>query len=240
MNRHSWTTLRQLQGLLLAVVVLAFPLAALWVFGWGGDRAATADVLACVYAFGLYAVFLAPLLPLPSLRQVPFSRRLEQMVLVWFWVTYATHCSWELGWLLGHEAIAAGRDNPLFYSWWAYIDGGDYRYAEATTTLIVMEILSVANGVTGFVALYLWLRRPQQARLALLLFAATACVHLYSTSLYFLSEILAGFPSVNTGRFLDVGIKFVLANSPWLVMPCLVLYWVYHRLPSTVCTEETA
>ena len=231
--RQDVRLLRLLQAALLTLVVLAFPVAAFAVFGLGQDRETTADILACIYAFGLYVVFFSPLLPLPGLERLTAYQRIEQMVFVWFWVTFITHCSWELGWLLMHEAIIAGYDNPLFYTWWAYIDGGDSRYASADPTLIVMEILSVSNGLTGLAALYLWFRRPQWRRLALMMFTATAVVHLYSTSLYFLTEIIEGFPNVNTTRFFDIGIKFILANSPWLVMPCVVLYWVWHQQPIT-------
>lgn len=234
MQNPSFVALHRLQAFLLSIVVLAFPLAAVLVFDGGFDRKAVADVLACVYAFGLYAVFLAPLLPLPSLASIKRFQRIEQMVLVWFWVTYITHCTWELGWLLLHDMIANGRDNPLFYTWWAYIDGGDYRYATADVTLIVMEILSVGNGLIGLAALYLWLKKPLLRYRALLMFLATAVVHLYSTSLYFVGEIMHGLPNVDTSRFLDVGIKFVLANSPWLLMPILVIYWVCRRLPDFV------
>ena len=37
---------------------------------------------------------------------------------------------------------------------------------------------------------------------------ATAVVHLYSTALYFGSEILAGLPNVDTSSILDTWIKF--------------------------------
>jgi hypothetical protein len=231
--------LRTIQALVLAIVVLAFPLAAALVFVGGYDRTTTADLLACTYAFGLYAALLAPLLPLPSLRSWSRAARLEQIVLTWFWITYLTHCTWELGWLLLHDAIAGGRDNPLFYAWWAYIDGGDLRYASADPTLIAMELLSVANGLLGLTALYLWFRRAARRRLALLLFTISAAVHVYSTSLYFLGELLAGLPHVNTARPLDVGVKFMLANSPWLIMPGLVWAWVWVWVARQSCGQTS-
>ena len=46
-------------------------------------------------------------------------------------VSYITHLSWELGWLLLHRAIAGAADQAWAYGWWAYIDGGDLRYALA-------------------------------------------------------------------------------------------------------------
>jgi hypothetical protein len=58
-----------------------------------------------------------------------------------------------------------------------------------------------------------------------LLFMAMAVVHLYSTSLYFGSEILSGLPNVDTSSFLDSWVKFGLANISWLAFPPCVLMW---------------
>jgi hypothetical protein len=57
-----------------------------------------------------------------------------------------------------------------------------------------------------------------------------AVVHLYSTSLYYGGEILAGLPNVDTTRFLDTWIKFGLANASWLVFPPFVVWWTTRGL----------
>ncbi len=46
------------------------------------------------------------------------------MIFLWFWITYITHVTWELLWLLLHDEIAAARNSAWAYVWWAYIDGG--------------------------------------------------------------------------------------------------------------------
>jgi thiamine transport system permease protein len=97
------------------------------------------------------------------------------------------------------------------------------RYAEATPTLLTMELLSVANGLVCALGLFLWYRSGGRDRRAVLLFMAMAVVHLYSTSLYYGSELLAGLPNVDTSSFLDSWIKFGLANASWLVFPPFVL-----------------
>jgi hypothetical protein len=209
----------------IGCVVLAFPAAAAAVHAYGADRGATADLLAVIYSFGLYAAFSTPWWPLPSMRRETAFERLQSMCMLWFWITYTTHLTWELGWLLLREKIVTSPDAPWAYLWWAYIDGGDMRYASADPNLYTMEILSVANGTLGFAGLYLWYRSAGRNARAVLLLMATAVVHLYSTSLYYGAEIAAGLPNVDPSSFLDFWIKFVLANSPWLVMPWLVLYW---------------
>ncbi len=218
------------RGLTLGPVVLAFPVATAAVHVLGADRDATADLLSVVYSVGLFAAFTTGLWPLPSLRGWSRARRIESVALLFMVVSYLTHLSWELVWLLFHDAIAAARDAAWAYPWWAYIDGGDLRYAEAPPTLLTMEILSVTNGSLGLLGLWLWLRSGRTDRRGVLLCLATAVVHLYSTSLYFGSEILAGLPNVDTTSFLDSYIKFGLANAPWLVFPPFVIAWGVRSL----------
>ena len=99
------------------------------------------------------------------------------------------------------------------------------RYAEATPTLLMMEVLSVTNGALGAVGLVLWVRSEGRDLRAVLLFMGMAVVHLYSTSLYFGGEIIAGLPNVDTSSVLDTWIKFGLAKAPWLIFPPCVLAW---------------
>lgn len=209
---------------LLLSVAAVFPVGALAVFKFGADRLVVADLIAVVYSVGLFAAFTTALWPLRGLRNWSRQDRIGSCVLLFLGVSYATHLSWELGWLLLHPWIAESRELAWAYPWWAYIDGGDARYADPTPTLLMMEMLSVTNGLIGAIGWWRWRRRPGDA-LALRLFAATAIVHLYSTSLYFGGELIDGLSSVNTARWLDLWIKFGLANAPWLVFPCLVLWW---------------
>lgn len=209
----------------LGLVVLAFPIGSLAVFRFGADRIVTADIIAWTYSVGLFAAFTTSFWPLPGLENWDRERRVRSAVLLFIVVSYITHLSWELGWLLLHERIADARDAGWAYTWWAYIDGGDQRYAMAPVELLTIEVLSVLNGLVGVTALVLWWRSRGRDPRAVLLVMATAVVHLYSTSYYFLSEIIAGLPNVDTTSFTDTFIKFGLANAPWLTMPWLVLWW---------------
>jgi hypothetical protein len=218
------------RALTLGPVALAFPVASAAVFGFGTDRNATADLLAVVYSFGLFLGFTTSFWPLPGLRSWTRFERIESCALIFMIVSYITHLSWEFVWLLFHDAIIVARDSAWAYPWWAYVDGGDLRYASPTSTLITMEILSVTNGVVGAAGLTLWLRSGRTDRRGVLLCMATGVVHLYSASLYFLGEIIEGMPNVDTASFLDTWIKFGLANAPWVVFPWVVLYWGQRRV----------
>ena len=220
--------------LTLGPVVLALPLATAAVFIADAGRGITADVVAMVYSLGLFAAFSTSLWPLPSLRGWSCDRRIRSLCIFFLGVSYATHLSWELLWVLFHHRIAAAQGAAWAYPWWAYIDGGDMRYAHAPASLVIMESLSVLNGVVGGVGFWLWYRSRQRDMRAILLFMATAVVHLYSTSLYYGSEVLAGFPNVDTNSIIASWFKFGLANAPWLVCPWLVLYWGYRTLQQRV------
>jgi hypothetical protein len=147
------------------------------------------------------------------------------MCFLWFGLTFTTHVTWELFWLLLHDPIVNSPDEAWAYMWWMYIDGGDGRYATSDPTLITQEILSVVNGVVGFTGLFLWWRSKGRSVTAVLLLMATAVVHLYSAALYFGSEVFDGYPNVDTGSFVDFWIKFWLLNGLWLVVPWVVLWW---------------
>ena len=187
-------------------------------------------MLSLVCSFGLFLGFTTSLWPLPSLRSWTAFDRIESMCLLFLIVSVLTHLGWELAWLLLHDTIAVSRDAAWAYPWWAYIDGGDMRYARATPTLLVMETLSVVNGCVAATGLLLWYRSRGSDFRAPLLFMATAVVHLYSTSLYFGGEIIGGLPNVDTSSLLDTWIKFGLANAPWIVFPWFVLYWSQRTL----------
>ena len=212
----------------LGPVVLAFPLGIAAVYGIGVDRGAIADVIAWTYSLGLFSAFTTAFWPLPSTGEWDMQRRARSAVLLFLIVSYVTHLSWELGWLVLHDQMAALRNVPWAYVWWAYIDGGDMRYATAPVELVTIEILSVINGAVGFFGFYQWWRG--RVVTAVFLFMVTAVVHLYSASYYFLSEIIAGMPNVDTTSFTDTWIKFGLANAPWLTMPWIVLWWGRREL----------
>jgi hypothetical protein len=224
--------------LTLLPVALVFPLGSLAVFRFGADRTFTADVIAWIYSLGLFAAFTTSFWPLPGLRDRSRVLRVQSAVFLFLVISYGTHLSWELIWLAFHEQIAAARGAAWAYPWWAYIDGGDARYATAPVELLTIETLSVINGAVGVSALLLWRRSRGRDVRAVFLIMATAVVHLYSTSYYYLSEILAGLPNVETS-FTDSFIKFGLANAPWLTMPWLVLWWGQHRLREQLPAPES-
>ena len=212
--------------LLFGGVALSFPLAAAAVLGFGTDREVTADVLSLVYALGIIAALTTSFWPLRCTRDWNRRQRIESLVLIYLGMSYVTHLSWELGWVVMRDAIAASPDAPWAYAWWAYIDGGDARYATADINLFAMEILSVTNGTVGMLALVTYLRSGRSNRVAMLIMGATAVVHLYSASLYYLTELLGGLPNVDTTSFIGTYIKFGLANLPWLVCPWFVFWWL--------------
>lgn len=229
-NRYPHLDLWIARGLTLGPVALVFPVATAAVFAFGADRTHTADLVALCYSLGLFLGFSTSLWPLPSLSSWTRDQRIESLCLVFLIVSYITHLSWELVWLVSHENIAAARDSAWAYPWWAYIDGGDARYANPSSTLVAMEILSVTNGLIGAFGFYLWKRSAKRDPRAYFCFMATAVVHLYSVCLYYGSELLDGLVNVNTASFLDVWFKFGLANAPWLVCPPFVLYWGARQL----------
>ncbi|WP_436794173.1 EXPERA domain-containing protein [Actinospongicola halichondriae] len=207
---------------LVVVLALTLPAGAVARFGFDTDRGVTADVTSVIFFVLILGLLSTPWWTGPTRS---LAARVQSMCFVWFGITYTTHLSWELGWLALHDRIVDSPDSAWAYLWWMYIDGGDGRYATSDPTLVTMELLSVTNGIIGMTGLWLWWRSRGRAPAATLAFMATAVVHLYSTVVYFGSEILDGYPNVDTGSFVDLWIKFLLLNGLWLVVPWVVLAW---------------
>jgi len=140
-----------------------------------------------------------------------------------------THLIWEGLWVLLHESISASRNAAWAYPWWGYIDGGDLRYYNPTTDFLSIEVLSVINGAIGAVGLFLLFRSKFQRPLGTMMVMAVAVAETVLTWYYYLTEILTGFENVNP-TFMDLGVKFIFLNAPWLVFPWFVLYWGYQIL----------
>jgi hypothetical protein len=224
-GRSGIRLLRVIQVFIVVVIAVTLPGGAVARFGFDTDRGTTADTTAVVFFVALVVLLTTPWWPLPGERDHTVFDRIQSTCFLWFGLTFTTHLTWELGWLVLHDQIVSSPDSPWAYVWWMYIDGGDGRYATSDPTLVSQEILSVINGVVGFTGLALWWRSKGRSATATLLLMSTAVVHLYSAALYFGSEAFDGYPNVDTGSFVDFWIKFWLLNGLWLVIPWVVLYW---------------
>jgi hypothetical protein len=210
-------------------LAVAFPVYTYLVFGLEMDRDRVADVMAVQVAFCYWLGPAAAFLPLPGLRSWSHAQRLHFVVVPYLIATVLTHFIWEGLWVLFHESISDSRNAAWAYSWWAYIDGGDLRYFHPTDSFLMLEVLSVINGTVGLIGLVLLLRSKFQSLLGTLLVMSVAVIETALTWYYFGTEILGGFENVEP-TFMDLGVKFIFLNAPWLVFPWLVLVWGYRTL----------
>jgi hypothetical protein len=211
-------------------LVLTFPLYSYLAFSGTANRAAVADAMAVQATATYFLGIFAALLPIPSLSTWTRYQRLQAVALPFVICSYATHLTWELGWLILHKAIANARDAAWAYPWWNYIDGGDVRYLHAEPSFMMVEALSVINACIGLTGLVLLFRSKFTDYRGTLLVMSTAVTHTVLTWYYYGSEILSGFRAVDTSSFIDLGVKFIALNAPWLIAPWFVLAWGYQTL----------
>ena len=190
----------------------------------GADRKLIAQVMnvhtVFVYYIGVFAAMW-----LPSMRKWTAYERLQGVVFPFLIMSYVVQLTWELGFVLLHEQIALAKNEAWAYSWWSYLDGGDLRYLNPEPPILTMEILGITNAVVGVLGLiYLKLSKFADYRATLIIMAVEA-IQIPLTWYYYLSEALGGFSNVNTASFVDTYITFFAVNSPWLILPWLVLYW---------------
>ena len=201
------------------------------VFAFGSDRNATADSLALCYSLGLFLAFTTSFWPLPSLRSWTRFERITSCCVLFMVVSYATHLSWELGWLVLRDEIPGPATPPGRTRGGPTSTAATLRYAQPTSTLVSMEILSVLNGLVGTTGLAPLAGAPAAGTAAV---SCSAWRRRSSTSTRRRSTTWArswtALPNVDTSSFLNTWIKFGLANAPWLVFPWLVLYWGQRTL----------
>ncbi|MDN4519189.1 hypothetical protein JN086_02805 [Mycolicibacterium austroafricanum] len=224
------------RGLRIAWIVafgslaLSFPIYSHLAFHSSVDRVVIANAMAVQVTLAYFIGIFAALLPIPSLRNWTRFQRVQGVVLPFVIASYTTHLTWELGWLIMHKAIAGARNAAWAYPWWNYIDGGDLRYLHAEPNFMMVEVLSVMNACVGITGLILLFRSKFTDYRGTLLVMTTAVTHTVLTWYYYGTEIMAGFPSVNTDSIMDLGVKFILLNGPWLIAPWFVLGWGYTML----------
>lgn len=190
----------------------------------GADRKFIAQVMnghtVIAYYLGIFAAML-----LPSLRKWTSYERLQGVILPFLVMSYVVQLTWELGFVLLNEQIAVARNEPWAYSWWSYLDGGDYRYLNPEAPILTMEILGITNALFGVIGLIYLYRTKFTDYRATLIIMAVETIQIPLTWYYYLSEALSGFEHVNTDSFADFGITFFAVNSPWLILPWMVLWW---------------
>jgi hypothetical protein len=230
--------IRIIQALLIALIALCLVVAAVCVFLFDVDRAMASDFVTIVFFSAIVSLLSTPWWPVATQRGRPCFESLQGMVMIWFGIAFLTHITWEFGWVLFRDSIRASPDSIWAYPWWAYIDGGDARYASESAVVIAIETVTVANGIFGLGALWLRHRSGGRSPLATLMLMATAVIHLYGTTIYLGTEALDGYSNVRTTSFVDFGLKFWLLNGLWLVMPWAVLYWGKQMLYEQLATSE--
>jgi hypothetical protein len=210
---------------LTVALLTVFPICSYAVFGLGTDRTATSNGLSFAYCIIMTGLLVAPWLPFSALEGDTTYRRLERMMYIWIIVFSLTAVLWEIPWLLLWERIATAQDELWAYTWWAYIDGGDFRYVHPDWMVFYIEGWTDFNGVLSLIALTAWLRSGKTKVLPIYYFMFVAAVHIVNTLLYLVSEIATGFPHVEVNSFVNLYVKFFWSNGFWLVMPFLVLVW---------------
>lgn len=231
-KRSKWTVVRTAQVGLALAIASSIPAGIVAAYSFGADRNDTGDAVAVAFFLLFVALLTTPWWPTRGPLAATFEQRLQSTCMIWFGLTFTTHLTWELGWVVLRQRIIASPHEPWAFVWWMYIDGGDRRYASGGTLMLAIELLSVCNGLVGALALW-WrsrVRVSSTSAVPILMLGATAVVHVYSALLYLLTEALGEYPNVDTTSFVDLVIKFWALNGLWIAMPCAVFLWVSRQL----------
>jgi hypothetical protein len=216
--------------ILILVALLFVSIPVCWAASavYGADPGVASDFFYAVFDLVYFGILLLPWLSLTGQAHLGPTERLERMCISWLCLAIGTALIWELPWIVFVRQIVAGKGQLWAYVWWAYMAGGDTRYAVADGSVQAME--TAASTVAVIVLMLLWRRRVTRrfTDVQLLVLMAAMAGEFYGTVVYFLSEFYNGIPDL--GGPGGIIIKFFGSNVFWLVMPLVLFVWAGRQL----------
>jgi hypothetical protein len=215
--------------ILVVILVAAIPLCWAATEFYGVDKGVASNLQIAIFTLVYAGILVVPWLDLSNQEHLTRAQRLEKMCVVWMCLTAAPHVTGELSYVLFYDAIMAHPHSVWTYAWWAYIDGGDVRYATHDIYIVTFETGAALIGFTLVVLLLSYRKTHRFSTNQLLVLMAAMMCDFYPTYAYYATEMWRGFPSVHGGR-VDLLIKFVASNIFWLFMPWVVFIWAGREL----------
>lgn len=198
---------------------------------YGVDLEKMAYVSFWAFDFAVYGLLLTPWMRLPSLANYTNYQRLQFMIEIWVWLYILIALTYEIPWVFGYEDLAYAEDQVWAFPWWSYIEGGDIRYLYVEMHVLFAEAWACTNAAIAAVALWIWYKSKRTSTTAVYMLMFCAGMHIAPTVQYYSLEAFHGFPSVDVNNPNNFVAKFILSNSPWLIMPFFVFTWGTRALP---------
>ncbi|RYG96283.1 MAG: hypothetical protein EON58_12425 [Alphaproteobacteria bacterium] len=197
----------------------------------GVSHAIASNAMTIIHILCFVAALAAPWIPLPGQTKQNSSQRLSKMVIVWIFICLTPRFIWELPWLLALDQIREGVMNRELwsYTWSPYLMGGDARYLNGDTLVVVLEWIAVFVGAFELYALVKFFTQGKRfTNIQLSFIMAGMIVEVFMPAVYFGVEIANGMK--NVASVTDLVIKFALLNSFWCTMPLVTYFWGVGRL----------
>ncbi|KAI7866592.1 Emopamil-binding protein [Spinellus fusiger] len=136
----------------------------------------------------------------------------------WFLLSGCLHCGFELYFIL-HHATLVSRNDILAQLWKEYAHS-DSRYLHSDPLVLALETITVCviGPLCFLAAMSIQAERPSQYVWQLI----ASVLHMMSCSLYFVMDWPTGFANCDPHP-LYFWVYFVGMNSPWLVVPGLLI-----------------
>ncbi len=221
----------------LLVFIFAMTLSMVGTFGglgvhfFGLDITQQAYISFWVFDFAIWGMLLVPWMKLPALKHHTNLDRLRFMIEIWVWVYVLVAYVYEVPWVLGFDEIAYAEEQLWAFQWWAYIHGGDIRYLYVELDVFFAEVWACTNAVIATFALYFWYKSGRTSTSAVFTLMFCAGMHIGPTVQYYFMEAYHGFPNVDVNNPNNFIAKFIISNSPWLLMPFVVFFWGTREIP---------
>jgi len=145
--------------------------------------------------------------------------RIESLCFVWIYLSTAISCIWDFGYIFVNVELTRNVFNPWLFMWWGY-GIADTRYIHNDLTVYTLELIT---GILAWACLfgYIFIKDGVKKRLIMLV---ESVAKLITTLIFFLMELIQGFPDVPID-FFGFCVKFGGLNLLWIIMPLISIIY---------------
>jgi hypothetical protein len=223
-------TTKIIQIIAIAIALICVPGSLALIIFFKADPFLYSNIASCILIIALLTLLLSSYLYSNS-ENPTIIERLITICSIWLLISGIAHVTWELSWCFVHPYLHHVTEKDKWaWIWWAY-GVADRRYLISDSATVILEwVTAIISGPLTLYAFYLLKKNPQKAGLYILV---TSLMDLYGAILFFGTEVLNGFPHIDTQHFINFWIKFWGLNSLWVFFSILCIYIASCLLIST-------
>ncbi len=215
------TIIRVFQIITVVAALVCVPGALALIILFKADPVTSSNIASTILIISLLALLLSPWFYSKEGNRTR-AEKLITICSIWLLISGIAHVTWELSWCFVHPYLHNVTEKDKWaWIWWAY-GVADHRYLISDSATVILEwVTATIGGPLTLYAFYLLKKNYRKAGLCILV---TSLMDLYGAVVFFGTEVLNGFPNIDTEHFVNFWIKFWGLNSLWVFFSIFCIY----------------